>query len=342
MIERLRRCRFDAAVIFTVFSQSPLPAALMCHLAGIPLRLARCRENPYHLLTDWVQEDEPQGLIRHEVRRQLDLVAGVGYRCGDDGLVLSIPAAARDCAAALLRDLGLDGSRRWLLIHPGASAPSRRYPVELFAQAASDLMEKHRLRVVFTGDASEVELVAEIRRRISGPSISTAGALRLPEFAAVVAQAPLLLTNNSGPVHIAAAVGTPVVDLYALTNPQHTPWNVAHRTLYHDVDCKYCFKSVCPMLHHGCLRGVAPSRVVEAVVELMDATALRPQDPSLVSRLPLASTLSASSGPVFERVPKAEGILARRAEFRPAAHVDLLHPHENPYHVYVGNQCRLS
>jgi ADP-heptose:LPS heptosyltransferase len=78
MAERLRAGRFDAAVIFTVFSQNPLPPALLCYLADIPLRLAHCRENPYQLLTDWVPEAEPERGIRHEVQRQLDLVAQIG------------------------------------------------------------------------------------------------------------------------------------------------------------------------------------------------------------------------------------------------------------------------
>ncbi|MGA8351985.1 MAG: glycosyltransferase family 9 protein, partial [Isosphaeraceae bacterium] len=71
--------------------------------------------------------------------------------------------------------------------------------------------------------------------------------------------------NNTGPVHVAAAVGTPVVDLYALTNPQHTPWGVPNRVLNHDVPCKYCYKSVCPEGHHHCLTLVPPEAVVEAV-----------------------------------------------------------------------------
>ena len=75
------------------------------------------------------------------------------------------------------------------------------------------------------------------------------------------------MANNTGPVHIAAAVGTPVVDLYALTNPQHTPWGVPNRVLFHDVPCKYCYKSVCPQGHHDCLRLVRPEDVVTAVIE---------------------------------------------------------------------------
>jgi ADP-heptose:LPS heptosyltransferase len=87
-----------------------------------------------------------------------------------------------------------------------------------------------------------------------------------------VEAAPLLLCNNSGPVHVAAAVGTPVVDLYALTNPQHTPWAVPHRVLFHDVPCKYCYKSFCPEGHHDCLRLVPPATVVEAALSLLPAS----------------------------------------------------------------------
>ena len=71
------------------------------------------------------------------------------------------------------------------------------------------------------------------------------------ELAATIAQASVLITNNSGPAQLAAAVGTPVVDLYALTNPQHTPWRVPHRVLFHDVLCKFCYRSVCPEGHHA-------------------------------------------------------------------------------------------
>jgi ADP-heptose:LPS heptosyltransferase len=68
------------------------------------------------------------------------------------------------------------------------------------------------------------------------------------------------------------AVGTPVVDLYALTNPQHTPWQIPHRVLFADVPCKYCYKSVCPEGHHHCLRLVTPDTVIRAIKELLDET----------------------------------------------------------------------
>jgi ADP-heptose:LPS heptosyltransferase len=99
-------------------------------------------------------------------------------------------------------------------------------------------------------------------------SHSLAGQLDLGALCALIALAPVLITNNTGPAHIAAAVGTPVVDLYALTNPQHTPWGVESRVLNRDVPCKYCYKSACPAGHHDCLR-VPPEEVVSATLELL-------------------------------------------------------------------------
>ena len=96
MIERLRERDFDAAVVFTPYIQSALPAVLIGHLAGIPLRVAYCREDPRGLLTDWVREPEPELQMRHEVRRQLDLVAAVGLPAPDAPLRLSLPEGAAD------------------------------------------------------------------------------------------------------------------------------------------------------------------------------------------------------------------------------------------------------
>jgi len=252
---------FDAAVIFTVYSQSPLPAAYLCYLAGIPLRLAHCRENPYRLLTDWVPDPEPERIVRHEVRRQLDLAGAVGCRTSNEHLSFRVPDAARSAIGSM------NLKRPLVLVHPGATAASRRYPPESYASALDML----GCEVVFTGDATEVELVEALRARLTVPSRSLAGRLGLAELGALIEAADLLICNNTGPAHIAAAVGTPVVDLYALTNPQHTPWLVESRVLFHDVPCRNCYKSVCPAGHHECLRGVAPERVAAAARELLAA-----------------------------------------------------------------------
>jgi ADP-heptose:LPS heptosyltransferase len=271
VVELLRGREFDAAIIFTVYSQSPLPAALMCHLADIRLRLAHCRENPYGLLTHHVPEPEPAQGVRHEVRRQLDLVATVGAVTDDERLRLTVPDAERERADDLLADLEIERDRPWAIVHPGASAPSRRYPPERWAEVCRALARDHGVQLLLTGDAGEVALVESVRTAAGVPVRSLAGRLDLPTLAALIEAAPLLMAGNTGPVHAAAAVGTPVVDVYALTNPQHTPWGVPNRVLSHDVPCRWCYKSVCPEGHHLCLRGVAASEVVEAALALTAA-----------------------------------------------------------------------
>ena len=262
--------RFDAAVIFTVYSQSPLPAAHLCYLARVPLRLAHCHENPYHLLTDWRPDPEPLHLVRHEVRRQLDLVASIGCRPSDERLAFTPSASARRRVGRLLAAARIDRDRPLVVAHPGASAPSRRYPAELFAAALELLSAQTGAEIVLTGDAAEAELVAGVLAAVRGRVHSLAGRLDVDALGALIARADVAVSNNTGPAHIAAAVGTPVVDLYALTNPQHTPWHVQHRVLYHDVPCRYCYKSVCPAGHHDCLRAVEPAAVAAAAVELLE------------------------------------------------------------------------
>jgi ADP-heptose:LPS heptosyltransferase len=135
------------------------------------------------------------------------------------------------------------------------------------------LGQRTGLPLVITGSAAEAGLVEEIRAGCGVPTHSLAGQLSLGELGAALRLAAVALTNNSGPAHVAAAVGTPVVELYALTNPQHTPWQVRSRVLFQDVPCRFCFKSSCPAGHHECLAGVVPERVVEAVLELLQPSA---------------------------------------------------------------------
>jgi lipopolysaccharide heptosyltransferase II len=254
---------FDAAAIFTVYSQSALPAAYLCYLAGIPLRLAHCRENPYHLVTHWQPDPEPATLVRHEVERQLRLVESVGCFTADQRL--SFRVAEEDRRALKCHVL----RHPLVVVHPGASAPSRRYPPESFARAIDLFAAQTGCQVVLTGEQSERPLVDSIQNSMKTRALSLAGRLSLGELGALIERADLLVSNNTGPAHIAAALGTPVVDLYALTNPQHTPWRVRNRVLFHDVPCRNCYKSECPQGHHDCLRLVEPERVAAAACELL-------------------------------------------------------------------------
>ena len=137
----------------------------------------------------------------------------------------------------------------------------------------AELARRQPRALVLSGDESEVALVDGIVRQAGRPArvYGLAGEVTLGELGALLEGADLLMANNTGPVHVAAALGTPVVDLYALTNPQHTPWRVPARVLHRDVPCGNCYKSVCPNGTQACLVGVAPHEAVEAALALLSA-----------------------------------------------------------------------
>ncbi|MCS0657911.1 lipopolysaccharide heptosyltransferase II [Massilia terrae] len=260
---------FDGAIIFTSYSQSPLPAALLCYLANIPLRVAHCHENPYHLLTHWLADPEPDQVIRHEVRRQLDLAAHIGCQPSSTRMSFAVRPTDLDVVRGRLSRLGIGEPQPWIALHPGASAASRRYPPSHWMEVIRQLDARLGCPMVLTGSADEQTLIDQIHEGCGVPVRSLAGQLGLGELGAVLQLATVVVSNNTGPAHIAAAVGTPLVSLYAMTNPQHTPWHVRNRLLYHDVPCRFCMKSICPQGHNECLEKIAPERVVDAVYELL-------------------------------------------------------------------------
>lgn len=275
LIERLRARRFDAAVIFTSFRQSPLPAAYLCYLADIPLRLAASIDGSGSLLT--TRHKHPERPM-HEVERALDLVGAIGFGASADDLVLSVPGAARAALAARLGERGIAGRRPLIAVHPGCSMPARTYPWEQYAAVVDRLVADLGATVALTGVADEAALIDRIYDRLRPETRRAthrlAGALPFAEFCALVEAADLTVTNNTGPMHVAAAVKTPVVALFALTNPpeQWRPWRVPHRLLNHDVPCRICYSRVCPH-GHECLRLVGPEAVVAAAADLLAETA---------------------------------------------------------------------
>src|ERR671935_198975 len=279
MIATIKEREFDGAIIFTSFRQSALPAAYLCYLAGIPLRVAASIDGPGSLLT--TRHKHPERMM-HEVERGLDLVGAIGLSTGARDLVLAVPDDARAQVADFLSAHQIPlhrGSRRrpLIVVHPGCSMPARTYPWEMYAEVVDLLVERLDATVLLTGTEDEHALVERICARLDAAArtsvLSVAGMLPFPAFCALVEAADLVITNNTGPMHVAAAVKTPVVALFALTNPpeQWGPWQVPHRQLYHEVSCRLCYARACPYTH-DCLRLVTPEQVVAAAAELLAET----------------------------------------------------------------------
>jgi ADP-heptose:LPS heptosyltransferase len=224
LIEKLKRYQFDAAIIFTVYSQNPLPTALLLYLAGIPVRLACCRENPYQLLTHWIPDREPYSFIQHQVKRDLALVAATGAKTSNEKLTLSFSQKRFHTAQKKLATCGVDINQGYIVIHPGVSETKREYPRDLWIQTAQLIHQHTKKQILLSGAPNEKELTDYIQARAGKGSFSIAGLLDIEEFIALIARTPLLISVNTSAVHIGAALKTPVIVLYALTNPQHQPW----------------------------------------------------------------------------------------------------------------------
>jgi len=270
-VEDLKNRKFDAVIIFTNFSQTPFPAAFLCYLAGIPRVLGYSRENPYQLINYWLPDHEPFVPVAHGVQRQLDLVRLIGATTKDDRLCLAVPAEAKRAILERLNKEGFDHHKPWIVIHAGVSEPKRQYPLRNFAKVAELVTRDLGLGLVLTGNEEEKAAVRQVAASARGKAVDFSGQLSLAELVALIGSAKLLISNNTGPVHIAAAVQTPVVDLYARTNPEHTPWKVRHKTLYFDVPSAIRSKNT-TLVHSTPKKSrptPSPKQVVAAAKELL-------------------------------------------------------------------------
>jgi ADP-heptose:LPS heptosyltransferase len=249
-----------AALLFTSFHQSPLPLALLLRLAGVGWIGAISEDYSGSLLDlrHHVDGDPP------EAQRALGLVCTAGYRlpAGDDGRL------------AVRRPLPhvehLTGGPGYVVVHPGASVPAREWPAQHCAQAVRALAAAGH-RVVVTGSACEQHLTAEVA---SHTGIDLGGRTDLRTLAAVLDGARVVVAGNTGPAHLAAAVGTPVVSLFAPVVPasRWAPYGVPTVLLGDQhAPCRDSRARHCPVPGHPCLSGVDPADVVAAVGSLVGA-----------------------------------------------------------------------
>jgi ADP-heptose:LPS heptosyltransferase len=262
-VEALKERDFDAAIIFTSYKQSALPVAYLCYLAGIPLRAAGSFEGPGSLLTHRHRYEETVP-PKHETLRGLELTNFLGFPPVEPEMVL-VPH--EEGAANLLKRYGIERFASFAIVHPGASSSSRAYPPKRYAAIVEELAEQSGLPVLVTGGPGEEDLT----RRVAGSTgIPVGGETGFGSFAALVARATVVVTNNTGTTHVASALKRPVVTVFAGTNPpeQWGPWRTPSRLLTHPVPCAPCYKRVCP-IGHECLTGISPETVTGAALQLL-------------------------------------------------------------------------
>jgi ADP-heptose:LPS heptosyltransferase len=258
LVDRLVDLEIDQALVLTSFHQSPLPLALMLRMAGVPTIAAVSVDYPGSLLDIRHRVDDDI----HEVERGLSLAATLGYRLaeGDDG-GLRVRLDGADVP-------DLEG--RYVVVHPGASVPARAWAPERHAALVDALVEGGR-RVVVTGGSSERPLTSLVAGPRRPGVVDLGGRVDLAGLARVLGRAEVVVVGNTGPAHLAAAVGTPVVSLFSPVVPavRWRPWGVAHELLGDQgAACAGSRARVCPVAGHPCLDGVSVGEVVAAVDRL--------------------------------------------------------------------------
>lgn len=281
LVAELEERRYDRCLVLTSFHQSPLPMALLARLAGVPFVAGTSEDYPGSLLD--VRHRRPDGL--HEVEAALDLVRATGVAVGPGPHPLAIRRPLPDVADLVGDRLGTDlvedrlaadrvGDATEALVvvlHPGASVPARGLTPEHAAATARGLAHAGH-RVLVTGGPAERDLTAAVVATAGHERVTDLGGrTTLAQLAAVLAGAACVVVGNTGPAHLAAAVGTPVVSLFSPVVPAErwAPWGVPAVVLGDQgAPCRGTRARECPVPGHPCLTSVAPSEVVDAVARL--------------------------------------------------------------------------
>jgi ADP-heptose:LPS heptosyltransferase len=257
LTERLSALRLDVAVLLTSDHQSCLPLALVLRMAGVPVVVGISADYPGSLLDVRLRPGVDFDDDAPEPERALAVAAAAGCALpqGDDGALAVGP---------LPEVPELVGAEPYVVLHPGASVPARVWPAQRCRAAVYALRDKGK-RVLVTGGPAERELTAAVAGD-AGEDLG--GRLSVAELAAVLAGADVLVAGNTGPAHLAAAVGTPVVSLFAPVVPaaRWAPYRVPHQLLGDQhAPCRGTRARICPVPGHPCLAGVPVGAVVEAV-----------------------------------------------------------------------------
>jgi len=255
----------DAADLAVLFPHS-FRAALLARLAGSRRRIGYNRDRRGWLLTDAPEPYRENGVITpiYMSREYLDLIAPLG--CGDDGLGLEL--AADPAVRSAVRER-FAGNGPLVAIAPGAAfGPAKRWPAERFAAVADALAERCGARCVLLTGPNEEDTRAAVLQAAKCPLLEFPGG-GIPRLKAMLAEADLLVGNDSGPRHIAIAFGKPVVCIMGPTSPRYTdsPWEKG-RVLRVEVDCGPCQKPVCTT-DHRCMAGITVDAVVEAALPFL-------------------------------------------------------------------------
>jgi heptosyltransferase-2 len=261
----LRHCQYRMVLLLP----NSFRAALYAWLVGSPIRVGYATDGRRWLLSHPVSAVDVRPC--HQIDAYLQLVAALGLPVVDRLPTLAPTMRAEMEAERLWGDQGWGREDLVVGICPGAAfGPAKRWWPERFAALADQLIASGGFRVVFFGSPDEIPLVEHIRSQMTHEAVSLAGHDTLGSFMALAARCAVMITNDSGPMHIANAVGTRVVALFGPTDPRRTAPTAAPATvLRRELACSPCFRATCPYSDHPCMRLIEVDDVYRVVLDIL-------------------------------------------------------------------------
>ncbi|MDE0043195.1 MAG: lipopolysaccharide heptosyltransferase II [Candidatus Poribacteria bacterium] len=271
LVHRIRRRRFDLAV---VLHPTSFRNALIPFLAGVPFRIGSSVGGRGILLSHTCADDT----TLHEVDRYLRVLQLININESATGLEFWDTDADRRAVDQILSDCNVLPEDRIIGINLGTTWGTKSWALDRFADAIAGIQDRFEGAVVLTGSSSEVKLGEALQKLVKANVINLIGKTTILQLGALIERCDLYLTCDSGPMHIAAAVGTPTIALFGPTNPlRHRPYGDGHHVIEKDVSCRPCYKRKCmrkdaPNL---CMTEVQATDVVERIaltLNLVDTT----------------------------------------------------------------------
>jgi heptosyltransferase III len=265
LIAGLRGRQFDTVIDLTDGDRS----AFLTWISGAPVRIGFNDEHRWRgrYYTEVVP---PVPTVRHRIDRDLEALKPINIQAGSKKPQLWLTSEEKNRADELLHQLGIQPSQSFVILQPGARYWFKAWPPERFAELADRLTSQHGCQVLIGGSDQDLDVAQQIRQMATSNPVIMAGRTTIKQFAAIAKQSSLFVGSDSGAMHMASAVGTPVVALFGPSSPREWgPRGGPVEVLYKEIDCRSCFHPTCTRGEENCMKLISLEEVMTAAGHMM-------------------------------------------------------------------------
>ena len=275
-VRQLKNGEYELAILF----QNAFQAAALTFLARIPHRWGYATDGRGYLLTRALPVNK-ETLTRHHVYYYIELLRGLGI-AGEEPpqMELLVDEGVKDKMRQLLQSRGVSREKPLVGINPGAAfGPAKKWLPERFAELADRLEQSAGCRVVIVGSTGERDIARDMTNIMKSTPIVLTGETTLQELIAVISFCQLFISNDSGPMHLAAALKVRTIGIFGPTDERITgPWGEGHAVLSKQIDCRPCQLVTCPA-EHQCMKAITAEEVYSvARRQLMETERVKSAD----------------------------------------------------------------